>query len=117
MNQGIELDVVLTGCSTRQDDSLSLRFETPELTAEHAVVLLKLRKTALNMRLTVKDEQTEVLEVKSELNPKSPSTRLRGVLYRWWESIGSPGQWEAFYLSEMEKRIDDVKAKLPKLPF
>lgn len=43
---------------------------------------------------------------------KSPSKRLRDVLYVLYQQEGRTGQFEAFYAEKMEKFIDHVKTKL-----
>ena len=53
-------------------------------------------------------------ELAVEKNEKTKAQRLRGVLFRLWESEGKPGTSEEFYNVKMEQFIDFVKEKLPK---
>lgn len=43
---------------------------------------------------------------------KSPSQRLKAVIYRLWEKNGSKGDSESFYRSTMEKLIESLKERL-----
>jgi hypothetical protein len=43
---------------------------------------------------------------------KTPGQRLRGILYRLWESLGAKGTFEEFYRIKMEEICNHFKAKL-----
>lgn len=43
---------------------------------------------------------------------KTPAQRLRGALYRLWESQGEHGDFELYYLTSMERLITSVKEKI-----
>jgi hypothetical protein len=43
---------------------------------------------------------------------KSPSQRLRDVLYVLWEHRGSKGDFEQFYIASIEKVINRIKEEL-----
>lgn len=45
---------------------------------------------------------------------KSPSVRLRAVIYRYWESRGSQGDSEAFYQKQVDGIIEQYKKLLDK---
>lgn len=56
---------------------------------------------------------TEVkFERKAEFETKTPSQRLRGVLYVLWEQTGKSGDFETFYRQKMEGLINLIKNKL-----
>lgn len=40
---------------------------------------------------------------------KSPSQRLRAVIFRWWEQQGSPGEFERVYEAQIECLIQKYK--------
>lgn len=55
-------------------------------------------------------------DIQLDTGEKSPSQRLRGVLYRLWEQSKSRAQgqtFELFYRSYMERLIESIKEKLP----
>ncbi len=111
--QPISLNVILSRVSTRNDGSLSLNFSTSEMDFKDTTVLIKLCRINLKMLLTPVGEQLEdVVEVKGEFDRKTPSQRLRAVLFLKFTQEGSPGTFEAYYLREMERRIQEVKIQL-----
>lgn len=118
--QPIKLNVILTGVSTRADGSLGLRIATPEMTAEEAVVLMKLTKINLDMTLEPLGQANETpIEVKGEIDAKTPSQRLRGVLYALFSYEKETGKtpkdelFTVFYERKIEKVIAWIKTKLP----
>lgn len=55
----------------------------------------------------------ETVAVDTERDSKTPSQRLRAVLFVWWQSLGAKGNFDQWYAEKMEKIIDGVKTKLP----
>ena len=47
-----------------------------------------------------------------EFETKTPSQRMRAVIWRIWEANGKKGKAEDYYKSTMEKIIDQLKEKL-----
>ncbi len=43
---------------------------------------------------------------------KKPSQRLRAVIFRWWEKIGEPGEFEDVYEKQMNALIEKYKKLL-----
>lgn len=106
-------EVQLTGASTRADGSLSIRLSTPELTADEKAAFMELQGLNLKMLLQPMDgEPAELKDVKRELETKTPSMRLRAVLFVAWKQAGEPGEWEGFYRTKMESIIEKAKREL-----
>lgn len=111
------LQVVLTGASSRVDGSLGLRFATPELTAKEKADFFELQNRNLKMLLQPIDcEPAQLKEVKGQFDTKTPSQRLRAVLFILWKQIGQTGEFEDFYRNEMETIINIYKNKLEPEP-
>jgi len=113
MGYGFQVDAQLEGVSTRKDGSLTLRFSTQEVSAKGAGLIMTAAKGAPfgSMRFAPENEN-DVPEVKSEASSKTPSQRLRAVLYRLWQQTGSEDPWETYYYTCMEKLINQIKARL-----
>ena len=106
----------LTGISTRADNSIGIRFVTSTeiinkdelvtlLSFNHAMGWLLFRENAF------KDEDVPAGDATD--SRRTPSQRLRGVLYRVFEATGKPkGEFNQWYLNEMERIIDHYKGKL-----
>jgi len=116
----ITIPAILEGVSTRKDRTLKLVFGTNELTPSQAGQLLS--DTEKFGWLAFKGEpfdkgETEMLEsLKADQSEgfKSDSQRLRGVLYRMWESNNEGfTTFTRFYSHHMEKIIEHFKSKLP----
>jgi hypothetical protein len=99
---------------SRKDHSVVFSVETPELRPSESGTLIQLHGTASSLLITPHDTpDAELVEVKTERGiGKSPGTRLRAVLYIWWQQLGSDGIFNHFYDEQMEKLIGFVKSKL-----
>lgn len=119
MNNKILFSGILEGISLRADKSLSLRITTQEITDADKLKFMGFHQqfTQILFKSTdiskndVKElDQTEINVYES--SAKTPSQRLRGVLYRVWEDAGKQGEFPQFYAGEMEKIITHYKGKL-----
>ena len=112
--RAITCEVQITGCSTRNDGSLGIRIATPELAIEEKAAFMELQGHNLKMLLQpMTGEPAELKDVKTEMETKTPSMRMRGCLYRLWEHMQKPGEWEDFYRRRMEAFINGIKHELP----
>ena len=115
--------------STLADGSLRLFIGTPELSNETMVKIFSLIKRqgyVLISTNNINQDQIDAVEKAStnaEFSEKTPSQRMRGVLYKLWEKTqpknlnGDTGQMEyvdfdLFYKRQMNKIIDHFKTKL-----
>jgi len=115
--------------STLADGSLRVYLGTPELTSETMVNLFGMIKKpgyVLISTSTINQDQVDAVEKATtnvEFSEKTPSQRMRGVLYKLWEKTqpktmnGDTGQMEyvdfdLFYKRQMNKIIDHFKTKL-----
>tara|TARA_R110000823_G_scaffold227629_1_gene354889 strand:+ start:686 stop:1078 length:393 start_codon:yes stop_codon:yes gene_type:complete len=115
--------------STMADNSLRVILGTPELSNETEAAIMRLRKKPgyiLVSTQKISQEQIDAVEgatVSAEFKEKSPSQRMRGVMFRLWEKTqpkqlnADSGQMEyvdfdMFYKRQMNKIIDHFKTKL-----
>ena len=114
--------------STLADGSLRVYVGTPELSHETMVNVFSLIKKpgfVLISTNTINQDQIDAVEkatTNSEFSEKTPSQRMRGVLYRIWEktqpkTMNGDGvmeyvDFDLFYKRQMNKIIDHFKAKL-----
>lgn len=104
---------VLAGASTRADGSLSIRLSTPELSSDEKAAFFDLVNQPLKLLLQPDAEATaDVKEIKSEFDQRSPSQRLRSVLFVLWRQQGTGLQFDQWYLTHMNKLIQEVKDQL-----
>lgn len=114
-----QLPAQLEGYRSLKDRTLKLSFETNELTPEQmADIHYSLNKVgylafAPDPFTTKEINDLDSLKVEYDDTGKTPSQRLRAVLYRLWEQ--SPEGYKAyndFYNSKMEGFITHLKSKL-----
>jgi hypothetical protein len=117
-HKAIRFEALMTGFSSRVDQSLSFRGVTPELSTEEKVALMNLQNVLCEVLMFPKDEKdVDVLKVEKEVIHKSPSQRMRSVLFLLWKQTGEELPFEVFYTQHMERIIDHLKAKLQPLQF
>jgi hypothetical protein len=119
MNDKVLFSGILEGVSLRADKSLSLRLSTQEVSDTEKLKFMGLHQQFIQILFKSTDiskndvkelDQTEINVYESQA--KTPSKRLRGVMYRFWEHEGKPGEFPDFYGTEMEKIITHYKNKL-----
>ena len=114
------LPVGVESIATRQDSSVKIVLSTYELNTQSAVKLFDLRKTECLMYLSsdnITQEELNALDgfkLSSDHNDgKTPSQRLRGVLYVYWKQHKQTEiEFDIFYLRYMNNLIDKIKDKL-----
>lgn len=108
----LTLESYLTGFSSRSDGSASLRFTTQELSSDE----FKLLKDSLNAFGWLCFKENIIPEIPQEPaeedKDKSPSKRLRAVLFIQWKQEKPFSDFESWYRKEMEIYIDKIKEKL-----
>lgn len=111
--KAITSDMILTSASTRSDGSLGLRFSTPELAAADKTAFFELLNRNLKVLIQPVDEVPEELHtVAKEMQFKTPSQRLRAVLFVEFKQRGQGTNFDAYYVDEMNKIIEYRKSLL-----
>ena len=111
--QQIQFPALLANLTTKADGSLKITIETRELSGQNAGELLSYRLQEGYVTFTPNAVNTvSVPKEAVETGQKTPSQRLRGVLYVYWEQKGKNGTFDEFYRSELEKLIEHIKEKL-----
>lgn len=115
--KGILLPMTVENIRTRKDRTVALTIGTQELTPEKAGEIFNLNGKFGYAYLSAEEVKTEDMEVIDSLEPdmptKSPSQRLRSVLYRMWEK--SPEGYQdhnLHYLHHMEEIISKYKLRI-----
>jgi hypothetical protein len=102
---------ILTRLSYTKDGGLSLGFSTNELTDEEKVIASRFHQKfgyILFKENQFKEEDIPDSDASDE--SKSPSQRLRAVLFVLWNKRPEPkGDFEGFYRQRMEMAINKVK--------
>lgn len=116
-----QVPATITKITTRVDRTFKVEIITQELDLpnETALLALRLRTGWLLFKESAFTAVPELPALDKDVQPKSPSQRLRAVMYRIWENTvlgDGPGKmFEQFYAEEMEKIIDAKKHILNEL--
>ncbi len=114
---GTLLPVLIGTIRSLKDKSISITIETQEISPGKAGELFALRDKLCYVYFS--GRQIEIPDIKMidklepELQGKSPSLRLRNVLYRCWEN-NNEGYTDdkAYYQAKMEQIISTYKSNL-----
>lgn len=116
----ISLPAYVESLSTRKDKSMKLIFSTQELMPSSASDLFSLQNQivylAIKSVLFTPDELKAVEEMNIDVADmeKSPSKRLRAVIFlRWKENNEGYTDFNLYYSMRMEKHITNEKNQLP----
>lgn len=115
---GILLPVIVTSIRTRVDGSLCVTVETNELSPSKAGELFSFRGKVTMMYLSPKDtiSQKEIDQVNlidAEVEGKTPSKRLRDVIYvLFTQQPEGYKEFDAFYKHKMNVITEHLKSKL-----
>lgn len=110
----LTLPAYLTGFSSKSDGSASVRFSTQELSSEDFSTLKKYLNEFgyLMFKESVISENEIPKEEPLEDDQKSPSKRLKAVLFVLWKKTGEKDDFDKYYRRQMEKVIQTIKNKL-----
>jgi hypothetical protein len=112
------LPIVVENISTRVDGSMKFTLGTQEINPSQAADLFSLRGKYAKVLLSdthISPMQEEIVDaevMRDERKAKSPSQRMRAVMYRKWEAERPPVKFEVYYNAEMERLITELKEQL-----
>ena len=109
----IKLPACLDDYRERKDGSSRLTFDSRELSEEEVLILRRFRNEE-GWLLFGKNEidKEDLPEKDAEVGTRTPSQRLRAVLFIRWKNLGEPETFKMYYDKTMEKFINSVKDRL-----
>lgn len=113
MTKTFQAPATLTSVAFTADGGLRLTFHTQELTAEEKVIASQYHQQFGWLLFKANEFSTEDIP-KDEASDegKSPSQRLRAVLFVAWQQRGAKGDFESYYRRQMQRITDRVKEAL-----
>lgn len=118
MSKNITLAVCFESYRPRKDKSFTLTFSTQELATATVVDIAQLHNRLGVLYFADKEvmdaeELTMLDDVELDIGVKSPSQRLRNVLYILHQQLGgNKDTFKEFYAMQMERFINSIKNKL-----
>ena len=109
-----QVPAALEGVSMLKDGGVSLRFHTQELSKDDKVLLMEFVNSFgyLMFALNEFDDADIPKDNVKNQDGKSPSQRLRAVIYVEWRETNAGGDFEVYYRRYMERLINYVKGNL-----
>lgn len=96
--------------------TIKITFETQKMSAEASALIWSLREKhgwLFFAETPINIEDLKVPEKTPEFkDDKTPSQRLRAVLFVYWKQLKGEQDFDSFYKFQMEKLIEQVKEKL-----
>jgi hypothetical protein len=101
--------------SAKVDGSIAYRVSTPELSAEEKSTMFDLQNVNVEVLISPFEtkEEIELIDVKKDLETKTPSQRLRAVMFLLWKKNNEGYElFETFYEKKMNGIIEHLKGKI-----
>lgn len=112
--KAIRHKATISSIMAKVDGSVGYRVNTPELSTEEKSAIFDLQNINVEILVSPFNEpKVETLTIKKDLDQKSPSQRLRGVLFLLWDKNheGHP-VFDTYYEVKMNKYIEFLKGKI-----
>lgn len=115
---GIILACQIENIASRKDLSVKIILGTQEMSEGHAAQLFALRNKIAAVYISAKESISEreikqIDAVDAEMKEKTPSRRLRAVLFvNWKQEAEGHKEFETYYRSKMELYIENLKNNL-----
>lgn len=114
--QAFQVPSTLEGITLLKDGGVSIRFHTNELSTDEISAISKWFQQFGWLLFAASEHDESVLEleqIRKDTGGKSPSQRLRAVIYIEWQQSGEHDlTFEQFYARRMEQMIGYVKRNL-----
>lgn len=118
----IKTQAIIEGIRAKKDRSISMNISTPELSPSEKALFFELQ--GLNLQLIIDPidyDRAEDYKVDKDLDEKSPSQRMRNVLFILWNQQSDKEKQEQdfndFYRFRMEQIINKLKGEINELPY
>lgn len=108
----MKIPATFDGYSSRADGSMGLRFTTQEASPADLGELHSHVRLFGFLLFSENDIQSGDVPKEQATDNKTPSKRLRDVLFVLYTQEGSKGEFETYYRTKMETLITFVKGKL-----
>lgn len=113
MNNGFTVEAQLTRIASTVDGALTLGLHTKELDPVEKVSIMEFHnKQGWLLFSPNVIEDKDIPSKTAEIGSKTPSQRLRAVLYILWEQSGKKDTFDQYYTDKMEALIEKIKEKL-----
>lgn len=111
--KGFTVPAQLMGIRAMVDGGVGLSFHTKELSPEEKAAVMDFHMQAGWLLFSPNEiTDSDIPKQVAEKGAKTPSQRLRAVLFILWKQSGSLDDFERFYEQQMEMFTNNIKMKL-----
>lgn len=111
--KAIHTQAIIEGIRSRKDKSLGLSLSTPELSTEEKALFMDIQGLNVDILINPLDMlPVPEYKVEKDLNSKTPSVRMRNVMFILWKQDNESMDFDTFYKTKMEKLIEHLKGKI-----
>ena len=117
----IVIEGVVEGLRTRNDGSIAVTLASQEMDSSQGANLLQLRNKFVKVLLSdsnitpIEEKLVDETSISGGKKAKSPSQRLRAVMFRVHEAYNIKQDFDAWYAGEIERMIEEYKTILNEL--
>jgi cobalamin biosynthesis Co2+ chelatase CbiK len=112
-NKTFMVPAQMTRCSSLRDGGLNVGFHTKEITPKEKAEIMEFDNQIGFLVFAENEvEEEDIPKDDAEFEQKTPSQRLRATLFVYWKQLGEPGNFQSFYVDQVEKVINVIKSKL-----
>lgn len=111
----IQVPAILEGVTALKDGGLSIRFHTNELDEKDKLTVMQFFQKFgwLLFAEQEHDDSLELEEIRKDIGGKTPSQRLRSVIYVEYQQSGQLDKtFDQYYMRRMEQLITYIKQNL-----
>ena len=111
--KAITIPAVLSGYNRKADRSVSLRFNsTLEISSDDFSELDRIHFQTGWLLFSPNEFNVEDIPAEPASDGKTPSKRLRDVLFILWKQEGEEGDFETFYRTRVNAIVEKIKGRL-----
>lgn len=116
--KAIVLNAILSSFRSRKDKSIGFSVSTGEFSVPERVAIMELEGINVRMLIEPQDYEPEgKIAVDKELHSKTPSERLRAILFVKFRQSGEKIEFIDYYIREINRICEAEKAQLEPSPF
>ena len=111
----IQFATIIDSVTAKKDGTISLKLGSQELSPEEAAHIFSFRGKQIWTAMSeapINHEDLDIPEALFESSTKTPSQRLRSVLFILWKEGEQKDSFNVYYEKQMERFIEHIKEKL-----
>lgn len=110
--KAVKSQAIITSVRSLSDGGLSLTIHTPELTPSEKAHYMTLQNVLSDILIAPKENSApELLTISKDLDKKTPSKRMRDILFVIWKESRVDQDFETYYTQKINSYCESLKRK------